>query len=344
MQLSTHTTPPAGTRTRTGTRTSAQTQRGADPVSLRNGNPRRRYIEVRRILAVVLVLNLAVAAAKIVFGWRTGSLAMTADGFHSTLDGLSNVIAIVGLMAAARPPDPNHAYGHHRFETLTSLAIAAMMLLAVFGLLSSAWSRASSGLAPEVHLMSFVVMLVTLSVNIGVTLWERNAGQRLSSSVLLADARHTASDLMVSLSVIASLVAVGLGVGRADAAVTVVIAFFIMRGAWQIVRDAVLVLSDAQVTDPELVARAVLEVPGVIGTHNVRTRGGDGVAWVDLHVQVEPSLRVDQAHDIASDVARVVEQAMEVPSDVTVHIEPADRRHLQEERGHDPLGHVSSSR
>lgn len=340
MQLSTHTTPPASR----SSNAAPSEQRAAPAASARNIDPRRRFIEVRRILVLVLVLNLAVAATKIVFGLRTGSLAMTADGFHSTLDGLSNVIAIVGLMAAARPPDPNHAYGHHRFETLTSLAIAAMMLLAVFGLLESAWSRASSGSVPQVELASFVVMALTVSVNIGVTLWERSAGKRLNSSVLLADARHTASDLMVSLSVIASLAAVALGVGRADAAVTVVIACFILRGAWQIVRDAVLVLSDAQAADPEMVARVVREVPGVVGTHNVRSRGGDGVAWVDLHVQVDPSLRVDQAHDIASDVARVVEEALDVPSDVTVHIEPADRRHLQDERGHDPLGHVASSR
>lgn len=341
MQTTTHASVPL---TSASAHTEPRRPRASERQPATAPDPQRRAQQVRRVLVIVLLLNLAVAGAKIIFGLGSGSLAMTADGFHSLLDGLSNVIAIVGLMAAARPPDPNHPYGHHRFETLTSLAIAAMMLIAVFGLLQGAWSRLSSGTVPDVSAVSFVIMLVTMAINLGVTTWERRAARQLNSSVLSADAQHTASDLFVSLSVLVSLAAVTLGVGRADAAMTVLIALLILRGAWHIVRDAVLVLSDAHAGDPDEIAHVVRAVPGVIGTHNVRTRGGDGVAWVDLHVQVDPGMRVDDAHDIASRVAQEVEAALEVPSDVTVHIEPADPEHLSQDRGHDPLGHATASR
>jgi cation diffusion facilitator family transporter len=292
---------------------------------------------VRRVLVVVLLLNLVVSVAKITYGLVSGSLAIAADGVQSLLDAAGNVVALVGIYVAARPPDPNHAYGHHRYETLTSLAIAALMLLTLFGLVQSAWGRLQSGSSPNVTTLAFGVMLVTLAVNIFVTVWERRAGRRLASSLLLADAKHTTSDIFVTLAVIASLIAVRLGFGWADAGITFVIVIAIAWGAWEIVRNATLVLSDATVTEAQDIARVVFTIPGVEGTHNIRTRGGEGRVWADLHVQVDPAMSVHDAHDIASAVARAVEQHLGQSSDVTVHVEPADELHLRDERGYDPL-------
>lgn len=298
--------------------------------------PAGRTAEVRRVLAIILVLNLAVAAAKIAFGLLSGSLAIAADGFHSVLDASGNVVALIGVSVAARPPDPNHPYGHHRYETLTSLGIAALMLLALFALVQQAWDRLQTGGAPEVSTASFVVMVVTLAVNLTVTIWERRAGKRLSSSLLLADARHTTSDIYVSLSVIGALIAVALGYRWADAGITFLIVVAIAWGAWVIVRDATFVLSDAAVAEPGAISATVLAIPGVEGTHNIRSRGGEGWTWVDLHIQVDPGMTVDESHAIASVVAQRVEETLGQPVDVTVHVEPADEVHLGEERGHDP--------
>jgi cation diffusion facilitator family transporter len=292
---------------------------------------------VRLILVVVLFLNLAVAIAKLVFGLLSGSLAIAADGVQSLLDAAGNVVALVGIYVSARPPDPNHAYGHHRYETLTSLAIAALMLLTLFGLVQSAWGRLQTGTAPDVTSSAFVVMFATLAVNIFVTVWERRVGRRLSSSLLLADAKHTTSDIFVTLSVIGSLIAVKLGFGWADAGITFVIVIAIAWGAWEIVRNATLVLSDATAAEAQEIARIVYTIPGVRGTHNIRSRGGEGRIWADLHVQVDPDMSVHDAHDIASDVARAVESHLGQLADVTVHVEPADEKHLREERGYDPL-------
>ena len=295
---------------------------------------RERRRRVRFVLLAVLGLNFGVAGAKITMGLLIGSLAMSADGFHSLLDGASNIVALIGLAVASRPPDPNHPYGHHRFETLTSLGIASFMLLALFGILQGAWSRLESGGTPEVSALAFVVMAVTLTVNIFVTTWERRAGRELDSSLLLADARHTMSDIFVSLSVVATLVVVWLGAAWADMVVSIGIAAAIGWAAWTIVRDASLSLSDVAVRDSGEIEQAVLSVQGVQGTHNIRSRGADGRVWVDLHIQVDPRMNVEQAHDIASDVARRVEDEFSRPADVTVHVEPATEPHLSHQRGY----------
>jgi cation diffusion facilitator family transporter len=296
----------------------------------------RRTAKIRQTLLVVFLLNLLVAIAKLSYGLLSGSLSMTADGLNSLMDGAANVVGLIGLAIAARPPDPNHPYGHRRFETITALAIAMAMVLAVVQIVQEAWNRWQAGAAPEVTTFSFAIMGATLLVNVGVTLWERRRARELHSSILGADAKHTAADALVSLSVIGGLAAVQLGFPTADLLLAVAVAGVIAWGAWTIMRDAALTLSDVAAAPVEVIERAARTVPGVRGVHNIRTRGGEGLVWVDLHVQVDPSLRVEQAHEIASAVAARVEEEIGQPSDVTVHIEPATGRHLRPTRGYRP--------
>ncbi len=284
----------------------------------------------------MLLLNLAVALAKLGYGASSNSLSMSADGLNSLLDGASNIVGLAGLAIAARPPDPNHPYGHRRFETLTSLAIALFMILALFEILQQSVHRLQTGEHPEVTVISFAVMTSTLAVNLIVVTWERRVGDRLNSSILLADARHTGSDVIVTLSVIAGLVAVRFGLNWADIALAIIVALVIALGAWTIIREAALSLSDVAVASTEEIEQAARGVPGVQGVHNIRTRGAEGLIWVDLHIQVDPEMHVDQAHDIASEVAERVEREVGQTADVTVHIEPADPVHLRPERGYRP--------
>lgn len=287
---------------------------------------------MRFVLAAVLALNLLVALAKLGVGMLAGSLAMIADGLHSLLDGASNVVGLIGVSVAARPADNDHPYGHHRFEMLATLAIAGFMLLALAEIADQAWARLFGAAAPEIGLLAVGVMSVTLLINIGVTLWERREARKLDSQILLADSRHTMSDVLVSTSVLVSFALVRLGFGLADVLVTLVIAGFIAYGAWQIVREATESLSDSAVEDAERIREAATGVEGVEGAHAIRSRGGAGRTWVDLHIQVDPGMSVVTGHEIASEVAEAVESELGCPSDVTVHVEPATPYHLSQVR------------
>ncbi|MFR3090799.1 MAG: cation diffusion facilitator family transporter [Eggerthella lenta] len=170
-----------------------------------------RMRSIRRVLWVILVLNLAVAAAKYVYGLMSGSASMQADGIHSVFDSAGNVVGLVGIALAARPADDSHPYGHAKFETYASLVIGVLLLLAAFEVGSSAVGKLVSGVyTAEVTPVSFIVMVGT-AVNIGVTTYERRCAKRLKSEVLAADANHTLSDALVSIGVIVGLAAVALG-------------------------------------------------------------------------------------------------------------------------------------
>jgi len=288
-----------------------------------------RTRSVRRILIVVLGLNLAVAAVKLGYGLTIGSVAMSADGVQSLLDGLANVVGLVGIAIAARPPDRDHLYGHERYETLASMAIAGLMAISVVQVVESAIGQWRDGSRPEVTTLAFVLLLVTMAVNTGVTLWERRQSRRLRSNLLAADAKHTASDILVSGAVIAGLAGERIGIAGADAAVSLIVAVTIAWAAWGILRDASLVLTDATFVDPKGLLRAAIDVPDVVTAHNVRTRETGGRVWVEMHVTVDPYLTVKAAHDVATAVEGRLRDVAGPGTQVIVHVEPAEPPHTR---------------
>jgi len=107
-----------------------------------------RYAEIRKILTLVLVLNLVVAFAKIIYGSMTNTLSMQSDGYHSLFDGVSNVVGLLGIQIASRPPDKNHPYGHQKYETLASVFIAILLVIVAFEIISLSIKRFTSAGTP----------------------------------------------------------------------------------------------------------------------------------------------------------------------------------------------------
>jgi len=281
-----------------------------------------RYGEVRHVLLRVLFLNLAVALAKIVFGQLSGSISILSDGFHSLTDGASNVVALVGLRLARKPPDANHPYGHRKFETLAAGGIALFLLIVVVEVAQTALMRFRTGGAPSVTVASFAIMLVTLAINIAVVRSERKAAARLSSELLLADARHTQSDVLTSIAVIAALAGSAAGYPLLDATAALVIVGFIGYAGFAIARDAAGILSDQIVISEDDVRRVVDSVPQVLGCHHIRSRGSADHVFLDLHVWLDGATPLTEAHAVSHNVKDLLMECYPQIADAIIHIEP----------------------
>jgi cation diffusion facilitator family transporter len=228
---------------------------------------------------------------------------------------------------ASRPADEDHPYGHAKFETFAAALIGVMLAFAGYtvgkGAVDSLLGR---GVPTEVTTASFVIMIGTLAVNLFVTTWERRAGRRLGSEVLVADASHTLSDVLVSIGVIVSLILVRAGWEEADGVVAILVAVVIFRTAWGIFRGVLHTLGDAARLPAGEVAAVATAVPGVVSCHGVRTRGPASQVYVDLHVQVDPATTVDRGHAIAHAVEAALRREYGQITDVVVHLEPSGAR------------------
>lgn len=284
-----------------------------------------RMRSIKRVLWAVLFLNLAVAAAKYVYGTISGSASMQADGIHSVFDSAGNVVGLVGIALAARPADEEHPYGHAKFETYASLIIGVLLLLAAFEVGTSAAAKlVSQTYTASVTPVSFAVMVGTLAVNLCVTFYERRAGKRLNSEVLSADASHTLSDALVSIGVIVGLAFVAAGVPVADPVMALLVTVAILFTAFDVFKHGLATLSDrARIPEDEVLA-TVLQVPGVLDAHHIRTRGTEGEVYADLHVLVNPAMTVGDAHRLSDEVEKAVRTRFPSVIEVLVHIEPND--------------------
>jgi cation diffusion facilitator family transporter len=279
-------------------------------------------VQVRRVLILTLVLNVLVAFAKVLYGFITNSVAMVSDGFHSFFDGASNVIGLVGVWIASHPPDEEHPYGHRKYETIFTMIIAVMLFTTCFEILKKVYHAFREEHTTQVTPISFVIMVMTIGINIFVMMYERAKGKRLKSDFLIADAKHTASDILVSLTVIFSLVFSRLGYHYADIIVGVVITFFIARIGYEILKDASTVLVDTVCINTKAIESVVNNLDGVRGCHDIRTRGSENSVYLDLHVLVDKSLSTEESHRIADRIEETI--AKEFPSviDIVVHVEP----------------------
>jgi len=284
-----------------------------------------RLKKVRRVLLYTLFLNVAVAVAKIIYGHAIGSISMLSDGLHSILDGTSNVIGFIGIYLASQPPDEDHPYGHRKFETLSTIAIAGLIFAAGVEILREAFSRLKAPAPVEVTYTSFAVMAVTLLVNICVMTYETKKGRELKSDFLLADAVHTKTDIFISLSVVISLVAAKIGYSVIDVIAALVITVFIAIMGFSILKSATAVLTDAARINPDEIKELVSRIEGVKECHEIRTRGKEDAVNIDLHVLVDPEVTAREAHGIASFVEEEIKKKFSSVVDVVVHIEPYER-------------------
>lgn len=290
---------------------------------------RRHYAKIRYVLILVLALNWLVAFIKIFYGMITRSSSISADGFHSLSDGASNIIGLIGINLASQPKDIDHPYGHRKYETLFSLAIGALLFFLAFNLIKEAVMRFFNPVIPHIDMMSFVIMIITLLVNILVMNYEYRKGKELKSDILVSDSIHTRADIFVTSSVIIALVVIKNGYPVLDPIATAMIALFITYSGFEIVRDSSRVLCDTVViADIKEIESIVLSVKGVNTCHKIRTRGRGDDINIDLHVQVSPNMHMENAHKISYAIEEALKKGIPGVTDVVVHMEPKEKGNM----------------
>jgi len=283
------------------------------------------FRQARKVLIYTLILNWLVALAKLIYGIMTRSASMTADGFHSFADGTNNIVGLIGFYIAGRPVDKTHPYGHEKYETLTALGIGGILLLVAFDIIKNSIQRFSNPVIPDVNMGSYIVMFITVAVNIFVMTYENREGKRLKSDFLISDSYHTRSDILVSCSVIAALFAVKFGIPIFDPIVAGLIAIFIGYSGVEILLQTSKVLSDAAVVPPATIKKIVTDFDDVVNCHNIRTRGRQDNICVDLHIWVKPDMHIDKSHELAHSIEERLKKEIPGVREVITHIEPAGK-------------------
>lgn len=280
--------------------------------------------EVRRVLVITLVLNLFVMVLKAGVGWATGSLSLLADALHSVTDSANNVLGLVTSHLSSPYPDRDHPYGHHKFEAVGALGIAAFLGIACFEILQSAIERLlNPGHSPvKISTSELWLLMLVLGINIFVAVYERRVGRRIGSPILIADAYHTMSDIWVTISVMVGLVGIWLwNLQWLDVVLAFPVAVMVFWSGWQVIRANLPWLVDRMAVAPEAIYALVMQVPGVVNCHSIASRGVVGrQMFIEMHLIVDAT-DVETAHQITEEVETRLEERYG-PVRITIHVEP----------------------
>ncbi len=280
----------------------------------------------RRLALISVTVGVALAIAKILVGLRAHSSSVLSDGLESAGDALSSAIVYAGLWLASKPPDEKHPYGHGRYETLSGLAVGAMLLLAGAAIL---WHGIrSTTLSVPLPGYALYPLFAAVVLKIGLATFKLRVGKRISSTGLQADAWHDLTDLLsTSVALIAVLLTM-LDPGRfgiADRVGAIIIGVLILLLSLRVVRQTVDQLVD---TMPEAnkmaeIKHSALAVQGTLGIEKCFARRTGLKYHVDLHLEVDPMLTVQKSHDIATEVRAAIRRDLPWVADVLVHVEPS---------------------
>ena len=287
----------------------------------------QRARTARRIALLSVGVSGGLAFAKLLIGWMAGSTAVVADGFESAGDVVGSTIVLLGLVAAARPPDEEHPYGHGRFEMLSGLAVGILLSAAGAAICVHALDHLAQR-RPTPASYAIWPLIVSIVLKIGLSTMKFRYGRLTRSGALIADAWNDAVDI---LSGSAALVALGLTLldpsrfVHFDQYGGVAVGLIVVFTGARIVRETSMQLVDTMPDGAlmDQIRTVALAVPGVEGVEKCYARKTGFEYHVDLHLEVDPGITVRESHDIATAVRIHLKESLDFIADVLVHVEPA---------------------
>ena len=277
-------------------------------------------------------VSLTVLAIKYAAYLMTGSVALYSDALESIINVATATAAIVAIRIAARPPDAEHPYGHHKAEYLSAVVVGVMIVGAAFAILYEAYA---GFLAPKPIEAAWAGMAVSTVATVFNVIWSTvliRQGRAHRSASLVADGKHLMADVVTSLGVLAGVIlVVTTGILVVDAGIAALVALHVLWGGWSVIRDSTSGLMD-ETAPPEELARIreviSLNSRDAIEAHDLRTRHAGKATFIDFHLVVPANMSVGSSHEICDRLETAIKEALN-GAVTTIHVEPEAEKHAQ---------------
>lgn len=272
---------------------------------------------------VCISLNVLLCIAKALVGILSGSVSIVADALNNLSDASSNIVSVLGFKLASKPADPEHPYGHGRFEYLSGLVVAVLVLMIGVELVKSSIEKVLNPSPVEFSLALVVVLAGSMAVKLWMAHLNRVLGERIKSETLLATAQDSKNDVIATGAVLACAIIAYVAGIELDAWVGLAVGLYIGWSGIELIRDTVNPLL-GQAPDPELVAHIrskIMSYPGVLGTHDLMVHDyGPGRQFASAHVEMAAETDPMESHDTLDNI----EQAFKDDDGliVTLHYDP----------------------
>lgn len=290
-----------------------------------------RQNEAIRVTMLGMFINLILTVFKFIAGILGNSSAMLADAVHSTSDFASDFVVIFSFRMSRRPPDEDHDYGHGKFETLAALVVSVMLIIVGIGIAWNGLGNLFKFLDGETLVKPGFIALLAAGISIAMKEFlyriTFSVGKRIESEAVIANAWHHRSDALSSVSTL-------IGIGGAillgerwrvlDPMAAILVSIFIIKTGIDILRNTMKEFLEGSLGN-EVKSRIITitrSINGVKNPHSLKTRKIGNAIAIDLHVDINPNLRLKDAHDIADKIEERLKGEFGDDTMVYIHMEP----------------------
>ena len=284
-----------------------------------------RYEEADKVTIQSILWNIFLTIIKIFAGIFGKSSAMISDGLHSASDIISSVGVLIGNKIAKTPNDKEHNYGHEKAETLVSFLLSILLIIVS---LKIGWGALQSLFNLDSVQVPTLLPLIVSIISIGIKEYQYRITIRIANKInspsLKADAWHHRSDALSSIAAFIGIGGAMLGFKALDPIASIVVALFVAKVGFDILKDSTNELMDYSIDDEqeEQIRKIAEKIDGVINLGELRTRKHGAMAYVDLTICVNKDLTVLEGHEIAHKIEKYIINEMKFVKGITVHVEP----------------------
>lgn len=282
-----------------------------------------------KVSIVSIVVNIMLSLFKLIAGIAAHSGAMVSDAVHSASDVFSTFIVMIGVNVSNKKSDEEHPYGHERLECVAAIILAVVLAATGIGIgitgIRQIFLNDYGKLAIPGR-MALIAAVLSIAVKEWMYWYTRAAAKKINSGALMADAWHHRSDALSSIGAMIGITGARLGFPVLEPLASVVICIFIEKAAWDIFRDAIDKMVDKSCDEKQVeeMKKCILKEQGVDGIDEIRTRMFGTKIYVDIEIAVNGSMTLNESHEIAENVHRMIENSFPQVKHCMVHVNPTE--------------------
>lgn len=292
-----------------------------DHDNIENEKTRNAYVYLGSVVGIIC--NLLLSIVKVVIGFISGSVSITADGFNNLSDMASSVITMIGIKLANRPADKEHPFGHGRMEYLSALVVAFMVMLVGVQFIRTSIDRILNPEAITFEMIPFILLLVSLVIKLWLSRFNKYVGEKINSTALKAASVDAMGDVFTSSCVIISFLAARFTTLPIDGYAGLVVSAAILYAGYTLVKDTISPLI-GEAPDEELVKaikQGVLSYDNIIGVHDLIIHNyGVGKAMASIHAEIPSNIDIVTIHEIIDTAEREISKKLNIY--LVIHMDP----------------------
>lgn len=274
---------------------------------------------------VGIACNFILFVTKLTIGFIINSISIMADAFNNLSDAASSIISLIGVKLAGRPADKEHPFGHGRFEYISALAVAVLILIVGFNLLTSSFQKVLHPEEMTFNPILVCILVISVLMKVWMSLFNRKLGRRINSTVMLATSADSRNDVVVTSATIISTLIVGFTGVSIDGYIGVLVSLFVMFSGFKIAKDTLEPLL-GQAIDRTMYKKIVDMVESyedICGTHDLIIHNyGPTRHMATIHAEVPSSIGFEHAHETIDRIERDVLEKLDIF--LVIHMDPIE--------------------